>query len=136
MAYQHLDSEYHNQWQEYHLSDGKIVDSRRVNWRQIEWEKVVRIDTFMNNQKHSVTCQDPRFKYFMCFRWGGKEPVYKNGVYKEHKPIKIWTTGWTDGVTCYLQDVDFFTGDLIKNYQSPLSEFKGHIHPRVKLCQQ
>ena len=132
----HLDSEYRRRWQEYHTADGKVFDSRIVNWRQVEWEKVVKVDTYMNSKKHSVSCQDPRFKYFMCFRWGGQKPVYKNGVYEKHEPIKIWTTGWTDGNTCYLKDVDFFTGDLIKNYVAPLETFKGHIHPRIKLCQQ
>lgn len=131
----HLDSEYRRRWQEYHTADGKVFDSRVINWRQVEWEKVVKVDTYMNNRKHSISCQDPRFKFFMNFRWGGRKPYYKDGVFKEYKPIKIWTIGWCDGKTCYLEDVDFFTGDSTKTYTAPLSEFKGHIHPRVKLCQ-
>lgn len=132
----HLDSEYRRRWQEYHLADGRTFDSRQVNWRQVDWEKVVKIETYMNNQRHTVDCQDPRFRFFLCFRWGGQEPVYKNGKFKKYKPIKIWTTGWTDGVTAFLKDVDFYTGNLIKTYKTPLSEFKTHIHPRVKQWQQ
>lgn len=128
----HLDSEYRRRWQEYHTADGKKFDSRLINWRQVPWEKVIRIDTYMTGQKHSVTCQDPRFQFFLCFRWGGQEAIYKHGVYHGHKPIRIWTTGWTDGQNAYLIDVDFFTGNLIKSYKAPLSEFKGHIHPRVE----
>jgi hypothetical protein len=136
MQIMHLDSEYRRRWQEYYLSNGTVKDSRQINWRNVEWEKVVRIDTFINGKKHSVTCQDHRFKYFMCFRWGGVKPVYENGAYKSHGNIAIWTVGWTDGTTCFLKDIDFFTGDHIKDYISPLSNFKGHIHPRVATWQQ
>lgn len=136
MKYLHLDSEYRRRWQEYHTAAGKTFDSRVINWRNVEWEKVIQIDTYMNNQKHSVKCNDPRFKFFLCFRWGGQEPIYKNGVFEKYKPIKIWTVGWSDGKTAFLKDICFYTGNFMKNYTAPLSEFKMHIHPRIKELQQ
>ncbi len=132
----HLDSEYRRRWQEYHTADGKIFDSRLINWRQVEWEKVIRIDTYMNNQKHSVSCSDPRFRFFLNFRWGGQEPVYKHGVFETQKKIKIWTVGWADDSIAHLKDICFYTGDNIKEYLAPLSEFKMHIHPRIKQMQR
>lgn len=136
MKYLHLDSEYRRRWQEYHTADGKTFDSRLINWRQVEWEKVIRIDTYMENQKHSVSCTDPRFRFFMCFRWGGQEPVYKHGVYQKHRKIKIWTIGWADDSKAHLKDICFYTGAHIKDYTAPLAEFKMHIHPRIKLMQR
>lgn len=128
----HLDSEYRRRWQEYHTADGNKFDSRVINWRNVEWEKVVGIDTYMNGQKHSVSCNDVRFQFFLCFRWGGQEPVYVDGRYVKHKPIKIWTVGWTDGKVAYLKDIDFFTGNLIQEYYESLGKFVGHVHPRVR----
>ena len=132
----HLDSEYRRRWQEYHTADGKVFDSRIVNWRNVEWEKVIQIDTYMNSHKHSVNCNDPRFRFFMCFRWGGQEPIYKYGIYEKHRKVKIWTIGWTDGVKCHLKDICFYTGKFIKDYVAPLEEFKMHIHPRIKQMQR
>jgi len=132
----HLDSEYRRRWQEYHTADGKVFDSRIVNWRNVEWEKVIQIDTYMNSHKHSVNCNDPRFRFFMCFRWGGQEPIYKHGIYEKHRKVKIWTIGWTDGIECYLKDICFYTGKFIKDYVAPLQEFKMHIHPRIKQTQR
>jgi hypothetical protein len=117
----HLDSEYSRHWQEYYTSDGKMYDSRFVNWRQVDWEKVVRIDTNIKGNNHSINCNHSSFLFFMCFRWGGKH---------NKKPIHIWTTGWTDGIKCFLTDIDFHTGIVIRNYESRLSNFNSHIHPR------
>lgn len=128
----HLDSEYRRRWQKYHTADGKTFDSRLINWRQVEWEKVIGIDTYMNSYKHSVSCSDPRFRFFLCFRWGGQEPVYKHGVFTSYRRIKIWTVGWADDAMAHLMDIDFYTGKHIKNYTAPLKTFKGHIHPRIK----
>lgn len=112
--------------------DGQVADSRNVNWRQVEWERVVKVVTYMNGQVHPMPISDPRHRFFMVFRWGGQEAQYKNGKYAGHRAIKIWTQGWTDGAICHLQDIDFYTGDLIKKYDEPITKFLGHVHPRVK----
>ena len=117
-----LDSQYRNRYQLYHLADGTAVDSRLRNWRQVDWEKVVKIETYMKDKKHVVDCSDPRFEFFIVFRWGGREAG---------KVIDIWTQGWSDGAMCYLTDIDFKSGRLLKTYQEPLSLFMGHVHPRV-----
>jgi len=129
----HLDSEYRNRWIEFRLANGTIEDSRLKNWRQVAWNQVVQISAHLLDQVHKVECNGLGFKAFMNFRWGGQEAQYdKAGKYNGHKPIKVWTIGWTDGKDCFLKDIDFYTGKLIKDYVASLFEFKGHVHPLVR----
>ncbi len=128
----HLDSEYRDRWIEFHFADGTIEDSRLKNWRQVAWEQVIFIVAHLLGHSYSVDCKGPGFKTFMNFRWGGKEATHDtSGKYIGHKAIKIWTIGWTDGIDCFLKDIDFYTGKLIKNYRTSLSQFKAHLHPDV-----
>lgn len=128
----HLDSEYRNCWIEFHLADGTVEDSRLKNWRQVVWGQVVYMTAHLCGYVHSVSCEHLNFKTFMNFRWGGQEASFDSaGVYSGHIPIKIWTIGWTDGTDCFLKDLDFYTGKLIKNYISPLPQFKTHLHPDI-----
>ena len=129
----HLDSEYRNRWVEFHLANGTVEDSRLKNWRQVAWDQVVCLSAHLLEHVHQVDCKGPHFKAFMNFRWGGREAIYADdGQYAGHARIKIWTIGWTNGRDCFLKDIDFYTGKLIKEYVASLSQFKGHIHPRVK----
>ena len=129
----HLDSEYRNRWIEFHLADGTVEDSRLKNWRQVAWDQVVCLSAHLLDQVHEVDCKGTYFKAFMNFRWGGQEAIHDcNGKYLGHKKINIWTIGWTDGHLCFLKDIDFYTGQLIKDYVDRLVQFKGHIHPLVE----
>lgn len=128
----HLDSEYRNRWEEFYLSNGTMEDSRLKNWREVAWDKVVCIEAHLLEHVHIVNCSGSCFRAFMNFRWGGQEAIYdSDGKYLEHKAIKIWTIGWTDGKDCFLKDIDFYTGDAIKEYVAPVKEFSGHVHPAV-----
>jgi hypothetical protein len=131
----HLDSEYRRRWQEFHLKNGEVFDSRVINWRDIEWENIQKIVTNIEGKTYEITVDDKQdFICLMCFRWGGREAVFDdNGDYERHIPICIWTFGWTDGKMHYLTDVDFYTGDFIKKYTAPFKEFKNHIHPRITI---
>lgn len=130
----HLDSEYRRRWEEYHLANGEVINSCNINWRQVEWEKVVRLVASVEGHRYEITpIEKTNFKFFMRFRWGGQEAKFNsNGKFKGYKKINIWTIGWSDGEKCYLRDIDFYTGNLIKKYETPLTQFKQHIHPRVK----
>ena len=121
-----LDSEYRDHYQRYYLADGTVADSRTINWRQLDWEKVVKIETRIRGQSHTVECSDPRFEFFMVFRWFGQE-----WIEGKRRQINVWTQGWSDGVRCYLSDIDFKSGAKIKDYVDPLSKFEAHVHPRV-----
>ena len=131
----HLDSEYKNRWEEYHLFDGSVKDSRKINWRKVKWEKVERIVFYIKDKKHILDRKGKKnFKGFMRFRWGGREAQYNaQGQFIGYKPIHIWTLGWTNGKIAFLKDFDFKTGVLIKTYQMKLKDIKSHIHPRLKL---
>lgn len=133
MKYMHLDSEYRDRWVEFHLVDGSVEDSRLKNWRQVAWEQVIRIEIHMIGKVHQVDCKALGFRAFMNFRWGGREATFdKKGKYAGHREIRIWTIGWTDGRSCFLKDIDFYTGNFIKGYIAPLSQFACHLHPAIK----
>lgn len=121
-----LDSQYKHRYQLYYLADGPVEDSRIKNWRQVDWEKVVRVETYIKDKKHVVDCSDPRFQFFVVFRWGGREYTPEGS-----KIVNIWTQGWSDGANCWLVDIDFKSGATLKKYEAPVSTFMGHIHPRV-----
>jgi len=128
----HLDSEYRNRYIEFHKSDGTIQDSRHINWREVEWNKVVKIVAHLNGNKHEIKNSYKNFKFFMNFRWGGREWIKENGRLVP-KEIRIWTIGWTDGEMCYLWDIDFSTGKKVNYYKEKLKVFKGHIHSNYLL---
>lgn len=122
----HLDSEYRKRWELFYLADGTVKDSRLINWRDVEWEKVVKIEVYILNQVHTVNCNHPNFQFFLNLRHAGL--TWVNG-----KPVKIneWCIGWSDGMIAHLMDIDFYTGNLVKEHTVPLAGLKDHIHPRV-----
>lgn len=129
----HLDSEYRNRWEEFHLADGAIKDSRLINWREVAWDQVVKITAHLRDNIHEVDNSGSGFLAFMNFRWAGMEAQYdKNRKYIGHKKINSWVIGWTDGITCFQKNIDFKTGKLIEECKTPLQQFVGHIHPAVK----
>lgn len=133
--YKHLDKEYRRRWIEFELDDGTVKDSREKNWRDIEWLKVNKITV---NMVGKIYCIDKNnklgFKGFMNFRWFGRDAKFdKNNKFIGYDQIHIWTIGWTDGIKCYLKDINFHGGRLVKEYEVILKEFRKHIHPDLKL---
>jgi hypothetical protein len=127
----HLDSEYSDRWEEFYLSDGTVEDSRQKNWRDVAWDKVIRVEAHLNGHTHMVDDSGPGFLAFMNFRWGGSKAIYDKGKYVGHKPINIWVIGWTDGRNCFQKNIDFYSGELISERVDPIRNFVGHIHPAV-----
>lgn len=131
--YKHLDSEYRNKWEEFVLEDGTVENSRLKNWRDVAWEKVVKIRAHLGDYTYVSDNSGQGFLAFMNFRWGGSNPAYNSkGEYTGHIPLDIWTIGWTDGKNCFLMDLDVPTGKLLKNYVAPLFQFVSHVHPNVR----
>jgi hypothetical protein len=129
----HLDNEYKNRWEEFYLIDGTIEDSRQKNWRDVAWDKVIKIKAHLNGNVHTINNSGPGFLAFMNFRWGGCKATYnKSGKYIGHKPIHIWVIGWTDGKICFQKNIDFRTGQLIDECESPIEMFADHVHPAVR----
>lgn len=131
----HLDRIYRNRYQKFYLSNGKEFDSREYNWRQIQWEKVIKIYTNIRNNEYWVNCKSPSFLFFMNYRTTGE--VWNINSLKvnsslEKRKIAEWNIGYTDGMVCFMKAIDFKTGALIKEYQETLSSNSKHIHPRVK----
>ena len=126
----HLDGVYRNRWQEFYLADGMVEDSRKKNWRDVDWAGVEKIVTHIKGKKH-VREKTAGQVCFMNFRWTGRAAQFRDGEYIGHKKISLWTIGHTDGETCFLEDYDFYTGELVKTYQTPLNEFRKHVHPDI-----
>lgn len=133
MARLHLDSEYRDRWEIFHLSDGTVEDSRQKNWREVAWDMVIEIEVHMLGNTYKVDNSGSGFRAFMNFRWGGYGCMLdEHNKPMKREPINIWTVGWTDGEECFLKDIDAATGKFIKNYKTPLFYFKAHLHPAIK----
>ena len=132
MRYLALDSEYRRRWELFYLADGTVRDSRLLNWRQVEWDRVVKIEVYIRDQKHVVTCEDPRFLFFLNFRTKALLNIPQPGGSYKKEVHNTWVVGWTDGVTCYLKEIGFVLGNLVREYKYPLQSIPGHVHPRVQ----
>ena len=128
----HLDSMYRDRWEEFYLANGTVEDSRVKNWREVKWNRVIKVVVHILNYSYSINCNHDAFKFFLNFRWAGQEAQYKNGIINGYKKINLWTIGWTNGINCFLTDIDFYTGNIVNQYVKPLTEFKYHIHPLCK----
>ncbi len=129
----HLDSEYKHRFILFHLPT-ETLDSRVINWRNVEWEKVVKLTASLRGIEHVVDMEGKtNFKGFMNFRWGGEDHQYDPATkkYLGARKIDEWTIGWTDGENCYLKYIHFKTGKLLQETVEPLSKYKSHIHTRL-----
>jgi len=115
-----LDNIYRNRWQEYYLANGRKFDSREIYWRMLPWNQVVKIVTYINNKKYLVHSNHPNFKLFVVYRWAGYDS--KKGVINE------WAVGWSDGKNCFMTDINFKTGEIVKQYIVNVNKIKGHIY--------
>lgn len=120
-------SEYKDRWEEFYVQSGEFYDSREVNWRDVPWDKVVKVRVRILDKVHDFDNKELDFKFFINFRRGGKTST-KTRIETD---INIWTVGWTDGCTCFLKDIDFYTGEIVGEYTVPLDRCKPHIHPAV-----
>lgn len=123
----HLDSQYRNRWQEYHLASGKVEDSRQVYWRHVDWSQVVQVTTRIDGKTYITHCKHPDFKFFVVYRWGGHE-----WIQNKKKPIKEWAVGWSNGVNCFMTDIDFKTGQIKNQYVVPVGQVANHLHPKIR----
>jgi len=117
-----LDNIYKNRWQEYYLADGRKFDSREIYWRVLPWNQVVQIITYIRDKKYLTHSKHPDFKFFVIYRWAGIDA---------RKEINEWAVGWSNGKNCFMTDIDFKTGKIVRQYVVPVNKVKGHIHPTV-----
>ena len=136
MKYLALDSEYDKTpaWEMYYLADGTIKDSRLINWRRVEWEKVVKIEMYIKNKKHVFACAGKsRFLFYLRFRKARKTTILSyDGKNRRTVRKNLWVAGWTDGEKCYLTEIDFDTGNIVKRYTCRLKDIPSHIHTNVQ----
>ena len=117
MERRHLDSEYRRRWETYTTPD-QIYDSRKVNWRNIPWDQVTKLEADVEGH-HYVVSPRKGFQSFIRWRWGG---FHNNGAI----PIHVWCIGWTDGVTCFMKEIEFKDGSMTEK-EYPYEQFKKHL---------
>lgn len=127
-----LDNIYRNKYLEFECF-GETYSSKNINWRQLPWVAVNKITVHLRSKTYVHDKENcPNFKFFLNFRWGGQEPLIKNGAISGHKKIDIWTIGYYNGIECVLIDYDFHTCNMIRRYTAPITEFIPHVHPSVQ----
>ena len=119
----HLDSEYRRRWETYTTPEA-VYDSRYVNWRDVPWDEVIKIEAFVEGHHYEVDNQGAGFKYFMKWRFGG---FHFNGKV----PINVWCIGWTDKKTCFMKEIEFKDGSM-KETEYPYKQFKKHLETHKK----
>jgi hypothetical protein len=122
----HTDDIYRERFQQYVLADGRVRDSRQINWRLVEWEQLAAVVTQIRGKRYLTHCKHPDFKFFVVYRWAGQEHV--NG---KPRPIRQWAVGWSNGAHCFMTDIDFKTGETVGRYVVPVAAVSEHIHPRI-----
>lgn len=125
------DDIYLNRHISFHLSDGRIISSRNLNWHHVAMRIVDMLELNIRNRIYRIRRYDlpSSFVEFIHFRSKGTTFTGKvGGVVHEPEQYNSWTIGWTDGAIEYLCEVDFQTGNIIRNYEQPIS-VKSHLHP-------
>ena len=112
----HLDSEYRDRYELY-TTPGKRYNSRTTNWHEVPWGKVTKLQAKIKGKKYTVDKSGPSFKSFIRWRWGGVD---------KGKQINIWCIGWTDGVTCFMKEIQFKDGSMTEK-EYPFEQFKKHL---------
>lgn len=136
-----LDSEFKRQYETYTMADGKVYDSREINWHDIKnWDECVEITAHIKGHEYTASNKDktgkvwPGFISMVRFRNGGFEQYY-NETTKEwmRKPIDQWCIGWTDGEKAYVAEIDFHTGKLLRTYAEDMKAIRNvTYHPSLK----
>lgn len=113
----HLDGEYRRRWELY-TTPSKVYDSRIINWRDVPWDEVTKVEASVEGH-HYVVEPGEGFKGFIRWRWAG---FHFNGKVKINK----WCIGWYDACTCYMQEIEFKDGSM-KREEYPFEDFKKHL---------
>ena len=126
--YLELHSEFRDRYILFHLADGSVRDSRLINWRRVEWEKVIKLEARLRGHAHIVDCSGPGFQFFLNFK------TVQIGKGPDLATIRrlFWEIGWTNGDSCFMHRINFKTGLLEHRYRIRLTQIPGHIHPRVQ----
>lgn len=118
----------------WYMPDGSTISSTRKYWKEIAWDQVVKIEAFINGARFIFSQEGKvNFKGFVNFRYGGNEAVYVRGEFSHRREINVWAIGWTDGINCYMTEIDVNLGIIVKDeVVMPIKECMAHLHPRLK----
>ena len=123
MNKKHLDGIYRRRYETY-ITPGMVYDSRTINPQDIPWDKLTGLEAEVQ-YKHHIVEPGEGFKCFIRWRFGGYD------VDKQEK-INVWCIGWTDGVRCFMKEIQFKDGSM-KETEYPLDRFKNHLREYERL---
>ena len=131
MGYKHLDNEYKQAPGNYHYvefitEDGKVYDSREINWKDTPWDKMIELKVYLKKEIQSIK-KPPNALGMFHFRWGGYDNDNK-------QTIAEWCIGWFTKQIAHLKYINFKTGKLIKETDEAMLvdgkyKYLSHIHP-------
>ena len=126
----HLDDIYNNRWQEYHLFDGTVKDSRMIHWRQVQWEDVVKIVACIRTFRHEFHPGNDH-RGFITYRSSGMEFVGQ-GEARIAQGMRSWFIGHLSESHAHVTEINFQTGRVKGKEVIPIKDVESHIHPRLK----
>ena len=130
-----LDYMYNGKHVEYELDDGQTFTSNETPWRDLPWNRVVKI-TVVIRQKRYVF-ERGTSEGFLNVRYGGRDKEWfeRDGELAwRWKQIHTWVIGLIKDGMVELTEIDFKTGDILRKAVEPVSTFKKHIHPDLGIA--
>lgn len=113
------------------MADGTVLDSRVINWRQVQAELVVKISMTIRSHEYGVL-PGIGHKGFVTYRTKGYTWGKDHNGKEVKKTTNTWLIGWADEIFAHMLEADFQTGLIINRFNEPLKKIETHIHPRLK----
>lgn len=133
------DDIYVNRYVIFHYPDGKKISSRDANFHQINLALIIMLELCIKGKSYRIRKTDlpSTFVEFIHFRSKGIKFIVNNENLTVPDEYNSWSIGWTDGAREYLCEVDFQTGNLIQNYDQPVSKARRtHFHPESAILEK
>lgn len=128
----HLDDIYRWQWKEFHFADGTIKDSRQVHWRQLPWERVVKVVLCIKGRRYEINPGKRIHNGFICYtnKYFLTRLDIRGNPFRATK--RAWVAGYLTETHANMIEVAFKSGLFMRRIRVPISEVESHVHPRLK----
>ena len=134
------DEEYFNRFILFHLTDGRVISSREINFHGIELKKIKMMELNIRGRSYRIRKEDlpDSFIEFIHHRTKGTTfAISQESGLSLPEEFNSWSIGWTDGKTEFLAEIDFQTGLMIRKYEQPLTDKSiSHLHPQSMILER
>jgi len=110
----------------FYMEDGRVISSRDANWHKVELKKVQMLELLIRGKTYRIRKSDlpSSFVEFIHFRSKGID-------FKIDKDSKLSLPQEHN------TEVDFITGDIIRNYARPVTKgLPTHFHPQSSVWER